>query len=759
VSGTNQAEGEPRAGTGPTSANSAGSGTQTSAAGGGRPGTNPTGRQEARGSGFSNQPFGGAQAGGAATAQSQNPFAPTADELKTIESWRMGNPPQWFKSALPMVKNWLFRSEWSPGPDAYHAAEAVRWALSVMRDDEGFITAETQNQDAQKNCSADAWAGAREGLTGRLTALQSNIHNLEISRSNLVGDLRRSCIILQSGRSIPCNDIIIPLETRDSETIKAYTQARAELGRVTSSKLPPPDANERDESRRTALWRAWIQGVTAEWHQRADPQIPKADALLQQRTKALMTALEKIDTVETSGSLITLDGGGASSSGTLRSRLETLRIIDDLIRISWGWPLGHSTNRWTSVGQVVSSQIECGVGWSTGSYRGGRVYFPVMEENDRSKELRKLAEAIGPEIELLRKHAFYQADSDQRQIRAEGVRERTIALEREQNAAKARNAEAQAKRGSAEDPDGKLVDAAQEAEDKAAREIYARQCTLKRMNEIVAAAGTGKPLPSHLQGDLAAFCTAEALRAIPVRTGTAAGSGGSADARAGRRPAPSPVSQPGARGSGPQPIPAPGNQSPPASRPTAGIPQPRAPVPPPSLPQGQTAGLSEAVPLSPAPPAAAPRPQFGSRPGGSEPGTSGPPAAAAAPQYRPRGEDTDEASRPVRTAALSPEQYGGIVRETLAKVSLVPRAIVDGEPVYDRFSVARVRQLGLPVEAAVVAGAYEERVPFERLIKVLAIPRDEVGRHLDEYLKRAQGIDEARTRTALVRHYTDPTTQ
>ena len=88
----------------------------------------------------------------------------------------------------------------------------------------------------------------------------------------------------------------------------------------------------------------------------------------------------------------------------------------------------------------------------------------------------------------------------------------------------------------------------------------------------------------------------------------------------------------------------------------------------------------------------------------------------------------------------------------MAKLSVFPRSRVNGVGVYDHVALARLHEMGLSAETAIVAAAYEERVPIQRLAQLLELPRLQIAQRLDEYLQ-AKGIREADARAALVRSY------
>jgi hypothetical protein len=438
---------------------------------------------------------------------------PTPEELSTIAAWRSGGrQPEWFRTALPMIKAWLNRPDWNPAADDYHAARLVLSALGMMKLDRHYSEREKAVVAAGNSCSIDTWSEAINVLSVDLAEMAAQAQTgAEGFRNELLSDLQGTCRNMGSGLAIACTEAL-PLERRSSEERRPLDQALASLRRsIAATRVQiPRDANgSLDNS-------AFIRAATAEWHKTVDGQFSKGDLLLRQRAAAVRSAIEKADSIEASRSLITLDGAGRDNSGarTLKARLETLRANDDLIRLGWGLPPSGEMNRWATVGATIDKSVDCGICKARGQCpsRQSTQDSDFARERETAAELRKLFDAVQAEVMLLAKYAAYQNMTEQSQAAQRNTAEARDALAREYEAAKARNAEAQARRGSPDDPTGKIADAAKTEEAQAKLAVDVWDCVHRKFDEMVRFVAQGRTPPSISSPEkMKSDCEAEAM--------------------------------------------------------------------------------------------------------------------------------------------------------------------------------------------------------------------------------------------------------
>jgi hypothetical protein len=103
--------------------------------------------------------------------------------------------------------------------------------------------------------------------------------------------------------------------------------------------------------------------------------------------------------------------------------------------------------------------------------------------------------------------------------------------------------------------------------------------------------------------------------------------------------------------------------------------------------------------------------------------------------------------------AVDPAAYDRRVADGLTRLGVAPRATVDGQPIYRGFSPSIARAYGLPEETAIVAGAYQEGVPAERIMRELNLTPEQLAEHLDTYFRTAQGVTEAGVRARMIADY------
>jgi hypothetical protein len=163
------------------------------------------------------------------------------------------------------------------------------------------------------------------------------------------------------------------------------------------------------------------------------------------------------------------------------------------------------------------------------------------------------------------------------------------------------------------------------------------------------------------------------------------------------------------------------------------------------------------------PPDLTPPPAREARAGGAEPVVP-PPVAGEQPDQAQDSARSGAAGQPATGRPAPPPvagrpnpalsaAYDARVADGLRRLGVAPRATVDGQPIYRGFSPSIARAFGLSEQAAIVAGAYQEGVPAERIMRELNLTPDQLSELLDTYFRTAQGVSEAGVRARMIADY------
>jgi hypothetical protein len=664
---------------------------------------------------------------GANTANTGNsPAAPQPDVTgrqqaaqKQVAEWRANKSAAWYKSGLPRVKTWLGASDWDPEPGDYFAAQLVYFALNVQWLDGEYKDRVKGIDAAAKSCNSGPWDNIDAGFSAGTEVAIELADGMQRARNDIVGDLQRSCNRLQTGLSLACSEVV-PFDGKDKAVYKS-------LRAMKSPRLPGANSwsqsSDRDEQ--AALFRKDYQAGTAALKSQLDPEVAALDGILQARAKATAAALAKVGGVETKKSFLGLATGKPNPTNrTLKSKLQNIALYEKVMRAAAGHPDGEARSRWTELVHAREARTDCEVCWFSGKcQKSGSSFF--WDYGAMPAFLKNLIHSVTEELPIL--YDSYHAEANAALNQGYAEKNKAIRDKRQQayEEAKARNAEAQAKRGTPDDPDGKLADQAAAEEAKAKHQVDLGNCVEAKMKAITAALLAGQPIKS---GDIVAECEAEI-------GGMVLASREPRDAKSGapplQGPPPSlrkPKRQPEA--SAPTPLP---NPSPPSnpSSPNASSPSPPPPAKPPRQP-----GASPLVP-SPAPNATASKPP--QQLTAVAPPQGGKPAIGDIPK------DID--------TGLSPTHFVKLVREAMDRLGIKPLTMIADEPIYDNFSPSQAQKAGLDVPTAIIGAAFQAKVPAARLIEVLKLSRDDIAKSLDKYLQVLQGVTDAGQRDALVRRY------
>jgi hypothetical protein len=631
--------------------------------------------------------------------------------LRTVQAWRANGSPAWFKSGLPMVKQWLGAADWNPDAGDFFAAEIVRFGLNLMWLDNEYRDRVKNVDSAAESCRKIQWDLIDAGLSAGTLEAAEWAWEMERFRNEILGNLQRSCNRLQHELSLGCGELV-PFDTKGAAIFKATNALRQDTLNCCAVRGSGSEEQK-------AFFRADYLAALKTRNAKIDPEIAALEPILQARAKAIDAALAKIGSVETKRTLLGLGPGMPNPAArTLRSKLQNVSVYEKVMRVAAGRPDGVPQSRWNELKDVLQKKTDCAVCWFSSECDSSGSSGATSSYDTMPRVLRDLIEAVNGELLILaearvaEESAETQATYDERN---KAIRDK---MAQAYEATKARNAEAQAKRGTAEDPDGKLADKAAAEEAKAKHDLDLEDCISK-----VAQTVRNRPNEESIAkwNTVKADCEAE-ISGKAVASNAPPG----APAKPGTKPPLPPLP--------PQPE---------GAKPSAG----GAPPPP-------EAGPPEGVkPPQPAAQAAAGGPPSpGPKAGGA--GPVGPPKQLSGLPLAPQSGNAAGAQKP-QDAPLSPEQFGKAVQEAMEKLGVKPRVIAAGEPLYNEFSPWLAQKAGLDVQTAIVAAAFKEKVPIDRLLDVMKFSRDDVAKSLDGYLQSLQGITSADERHLIVQKYLD----
>jgi hypothetical protein len=619
------------------------------------------------------------------------------------------------------VKSWIGASDWDPDPGDFLAANVVRFGIRLRWLDETYTDQMKGAESAARSCSWREWENLDVGIRAGTSGPAEMAFQMEAFRREILGDLQQSCTRLQQGMSLACGELV-PFDTKDKAVYQALQVFRgADHFDWVSNKAHTAQGQENYK----ALWREdYLASVNAR-NAKIDPQDAAIKAILAERASAVDASLAKVGSVETKRSFL---GIGASqpnpAAKTLHSKLQTLQVFEKLMRIAAGQGPGVGQSRWQEAKALADRRLQCELCWLDNECGRNAASTQNFNAGETPGFLRKMEEQVSAEILVLQ--LAWQAEkltatNASHAERNKAARDKIVQAWEE---ARARNIEAQAKRGTPEDPDGKLADQAAAEEAQAKHRLDLGDCVRQKVQaamDALAAGATSAPTTEQI--------TAECEKQI---RGTAV-AGGPSPPTPSPDPSRSPVGPPPSEQPEPSPIPwtpppvggnsgADGNQGDSGAVASAG-----------NFGGGSTGAADQGQ----SPPR---QPVFGA--GGS---------IQSPQQIAERPPVTEGQAGPIST--LSPEEFSKAVQAALERLGVKPRTTLGGEPIYNEFSPSLAQKAGLDIETAIVAAAFQEQVPASKVMQETKLSDEQLAKALDLYLEKLQGMTSVAERTMLVRRY------